>query len=587
MASVQSDLPIAATFIRSQVAKILKNKLFADAQRMSRFLEFAVEETLNGRADHLKENVIGIHVFDRPSSYDPRIDPIVRVEARRLRVKLRAYYEVDGQTDDLIVELPKGRYSPVFRQRRAERPLEVAEPDTIAVLPFANLGGDAGTDFLSDGLTEDLIGALTRVSNLRVSAWTSASMVKADQDNLEIIRRLLHVTFVVRGSIRKTQGQIRIVAHLIDTSTKQYIWSQTFDRRFEDIFAVQDEITNAIVAALRAKLNPVRVAETPALGSRQSLEAYQLCLKGRFHARERTLEGLQRSALCFQQAAQVDERSASAYAGLADTLTLQAEYGFGDGPDSMRKAKVAAERALELDPASADAQASYGLILSLYDWAWNQAEASFQRSLQLNDSYAPAHHWYSMNHLAMLGRFLEAENEIEAAIKLDPLSPIVVEGRAFLRFLRREYSGSVALYKEIISADPSFYKSYTSAGRAYFHMRDYDRAIEMLERGLALGGEVPSIFGALGQAYGAAGQRAAACRILDNLKRISMTRSVFSTSFALVHLGLGDKEAALSWLEQAVTRREPNVVALAVHPAYDELRDESRFKVLVERIFPS
>lgn len=581
-----TGLPIAAAAIRSQVTKILRNKLFADAQRMSRFLEFAVEETLHGRADHLKENVIGIHVFDRPSSYDPRIDPIVRVEARRLRVKLRAYYEREGETDELIVEFPKGRYSPVFRQRSSDTPIKTIQDDTIAVLPFANLGEDAGTDFLSDGLTEDLIGALTRVSNLRVSAWTSASMMKGDQDNLEMIRQLLHVTYVVRGSIRKTQDRVRIVAHLIETSTKRYIWSQTFDRRFEDIFAVQDEITNAIVAALRAKLTIIHTAGTASLASPQSLESYQLCLKGRFHARERTFEGLQRSALCFQQATQIDAASASAHAGLADTLTLQAEYGFADGPDAMREAKRAAERALTLNPESAEAQASYGLILVLYDWLWEQAEASFRRSLELNDSYAPAHHWYSVNHLAMLGRFSEAETEIEAALALDPLSPIVMDGRAFLRFLRRDYRGSIAVYNEIISADPSFYKAYTSAGRVYLHMGESGRAIEMLEKGLLLSGEVPSIFGALGHAYGIAGDRQGASGMLKKLMEVSATRPVFSTSFAVVHLGLGDKESALSCVEQAVERREPNVVSLAIHPAYDELRSEPRFKALVEHVFP-
>jgi adenylate cyclase len=177
-------------------------------------------------------------------------DPIVRVEARRLRLKLRAYYEREGKADELIIGVAKGRYSPVFRRRNAEVSEAGIQPETIAVLPFASLGADSGTDFLADGLTEDLIGALTRVSNLRVSAWTSASMMKRDQDNLQMIRELLHVTFVVRGSIRKTHDRIRIVAHLIQTSSKQYIWSQTFDRKFQDIFAVQDEITSAIVAAL-------------------------------------------------------------------------------------------------------------------------------------------------------------------------------------------------------------------------------------------------------------------------------------------------------------------------------------------------
>src|SRR3982751_885533 len=202
--------------IRGQLTRILGSTLFADAQRMVRFLQFAVEETLCGNASRLKENVIGVHVFDRPATYDPRIDPIVRVEARRLRLKLREYYEGVGKADNLIVELPKGRYSPVFRTRSEERTVaeEVtrkANPDnSIALLPFANLNSDAETEFLSEGLTEDLVSALTRVSDLRVSAWTSAARVKDYGDPLDAARDLLNVSFVLRGSIRKTNDRIRI-----------------------------------------------------------------------------------------------------------------------------------------------------------------------------------------------------------------------------------------------------------------------------------------------------------------------------------------------------------------------------------------
>jgi TolB-like protein/Tfp pilus assembly protein PilF len=584
MASVPVDPTIPQASIRSQLTAILKSGPFADSQRMARFLQFAVEETLNGKAQHLKENVIGIHVFDRAPAYDPRVDPIVRVEARRLRLKLREYYERYGQSDDLIFEFPKGQYSPVFRFRHAER-ARTCPANTIAVLPFTNLNADADADFLTEGLTEDLISALTRVSSLRVSAWTSAARMKGDSDNLDTIRDVLGVNFVLCGSIRKTHDRIRVLAHLIDTSTKEYVWSQTFDRGFKDIFAIQDEITGAIVFALRAKL--IVPADTFVSGARsQNLESYELCLKGRFHSRERTSEGLQRSALCFEQAKQIDPTSASAYAGLADTFTLQAEYGFADGPSAMRKAKAAVEQALALNPASAEAHASHGLILASYEWSWAAAERAFLRSLELNPSYAAAHHWYSMNHLVALGRFSEAETELDAAHKLDPLSPVVTEGQAFLRFLRREYRDAIAKYSEIIKSDPSFYKAYASMGRACLHFGDHDRAIKMLEKALSLAGEVPTIFGALGQAYGMSGDRMAASHVLDKLRQIAAVRPVPSTCFGLVHLGLGEKEVALDWLELAVERRESPVAAFYVHPAYDHLRDASRFNALVNRVIP-
>ncbi len=584
MTPVQVHPSITPAAIRQQLARILGSELFADSQRMARFLQFAVEETLQGRAQQLKENVIGVHVFDRSPSYDPRIDPIVRVEARRLRLKLQAYYQLASQSDELVFEMPKGRYAPLFRMRGSENIREATQSKSIAVLPFANLSPDAETDFLSDGLTEDLISALTRVSNLRVSAWTSAARMKDEQDNLDSIRDRLDVTFVLRGSIRKTRDRIRILAHLIDTSTRQYVWSETFDRKFEDIFSIQDEITSAIVVALRARLNvhnPEFLAETS-----QNLESYQLCLKGRFHARERTYAGLQRSALCFEQALQIDPDSVSAYAGLADTFTLQAEYGYTDGPSAMRAARNALERALALNPGSAEAHASRGLLLAIYEWSWKDAEAAFRRSLELNSSYAPAHHWYSMNHLAMLGRLDEAEKELEASIQLDPLSPVVREGRGFLCLVRRDYNSAVARYKEVIAGDPSYFKAHTSMGRAYLHMGDHARAIEMLEKGLSIDGEVPTTYGALGQAYGVAGLRSAACDVLEKLRRMASIRPVPSTCFGLVHLGLGDKRTALNWLEASVEKRESQPIGFAVNPAYDQLRGEARFQKLLDRVFP-
>lgn len=592
MPAARADGSIDPASIRNQLTRILTSALFADAQRMVRFLQFAVEETLCGNASRLKENVIGIHVFDRPPTYDPRLDPIVRVEARRLRDKLREYYERDGKTDEVIFELPKGRYSPVFRTRseQIEKPDEpvqrMAPENSIAVLPFTNLNSDAETEFLCEGLTEDLVSALTRISDLRVSAWASAARVKSYEDSVDAARDLLGVSFVLRGSIRKTNERIRILAHLIDTSAKQYLWSESFDRGLQDIFAIQDEITRAIVIALRAKL-VVRAGSIANVAESQNLESYQLCLKGRFHARERTFEGLRRSALCFEGAIRADPSSASAYAGLADTLTLHAEYGVADGPTAIRKAKLAVEKGLTLNPASAEAQASYGLLLTLHDWAWEEAEAAFRRSFQLNPSYAPARHWYGIDHLAMLGRFNEAETELEKAMDLDPLSLILMEAWAYLSFLRRNYDESVDRYGQIISKDPSFHRPYGSIGRALLHAGQTARAIEMLEQGCVLGGgQAPTIFGALGQAYGLAGDRAKAGDILVRLRTLAAERPVPASCFALTYLGLGDKEAALTWLESGFERRESSVVGMAVHPAYDELRTEARFTSLVHRVIP-
>ena len=573
--------------IRAQVGRILSSAVFADSDRMSRFLRFAVDEALNGHADRLKEIVIGAEVFDRGASYDPRLDPIVRVEARRLRTKLRAYYEGPGKQDPVILEFPKGQYSPVFSTAsETAPPLQVGNvvndfsiaDATIAVLPFSNLSLQPDSAYFSDGMTEEIIHALTRIPGLHVVAWNTAAQLRERQDDMGSIRRQLGVAWVLRGSVRKNGRRLRISAQLIDTATGRYVWSQTWDREIRDVFAIQEEIAASIGATL--KLQVLKHDEP----RKVNVESYQLCLKGRFHAWERTPEGLRRAIACFERAVAIDRNSASAHAGLAGTYTLLAEYGLAGNAECMQKAGDAAETALEIDPLSAEAHAALGLILSKYEWRWESAEKMFRRALELNYGYANSHHWFSVDHLAMVGRIDEAVREIEIALELDPLSSIFHEGRGFLSTLARNYDEAIERFEAIVESDPSFYKAYTSMGRAYIQKGMYKAAIEKLEIGRALGGAVPSIMGAMGDAWGRSGNKAEARRILAEMHRMALERPVHSTGFALVHLGMGEKEEALTWLERAVDRRELQVVGINVHPVYDELRSEPRFRTLLSKM---
>jgi serine/threonine-protein kinase len=570
------------------LARIVASDVFSESPRMVRFLRFAVEEALDGNAAELKENVIGTQVFDRPAAYDSRIDPIVRVEARRLRTKLRAYYDKYGQKDPVILDFPKGRYAPVFRMRQAQEQPKTQgaaqqRGSAIAVLPFVNLTAESGMEFLSDGLTEELINALTRLPELRVVAWNSAAQLRGKQEEIEEIKERLNVAYVLRGSVRQVRERLRVSAHLIDTAQHQYIWSESYNRELKDIFAIQEEIAAAIAVALRLRIGPA-ARSTLSREPPQNIDVYQVCLKGRFHARERTMEGLQRSLVCFEQAIALDPASSSAHAGLADAYTLLAEYGFADGPSCMEKAKSAVQRALALQPKSAEAFASYGLILATYDWAWREAGQAFERALQLNPGYAPAHHWYGIDCLAMQGRWDEARHHNEIAIQLDPLSVVILESRVYLYVLTGDYDEAIRHASALQAADPSFYKAYTSIGRAYLQKGMYAQAIESFEKGLSLAKETPSIFGALGQAYALAGDNGRARQILAQLIEMAAVRPVPSTCFALIHLGLGEKEAALTYLEKAVQRRESSVIGMRVHPAYEQLRGEPRFQALLGQV---
>lgn len=571
--------------VSRELQKILAHAQFARSQRMARFLRLAVERTLEGRGEELKEYLIGVEVFDRKSSYDPRVDPIVRVEARRLRAKLKAYYEHDGAGDPVFIEFVTGSYAPRIRFAASAPPLPQAEPGlvTIAVLPFADLGPDPENEYFSDGLTEELIHALTRVSGMRVAAWNSASQLRTRQQDIQAIRQQLNVGAVLTGSVRIAGPSLRVRAQLIDTETGVYLWSETFDRQMQDVFAIQEEMARAIVRTLRVEL--ARETESGlAVRNRPSIGSYDYYLKGRYFWHRRTPDDLARSIQYFEAAIEADPNSALAHAGLADGCTLSVDYGLLHPAEGMPKAESAASRAAALDSDLAEAYTSLALIRSHYHREWEEAELLYRRAIELNPGYATAHHWLGVDCYAILGQFDDAIVELAIAQRLDPLSGIIREGRPYISLLKREYQKAIDEYREIIEFDPSFYKGYTALGRAYAQVGRYQEALSMLEKGRSLAGDIPNILSAMGQVHGLAGEHQRAREMLAELAALGKTRYVPSTSFALVHLGLGEKEQALQWLEKACEQHDLPLSAIKVHPIWDPLRPEPRFRKLLNRM---
>lgn len=579
--------------IRAHLEKVLASRLFARSLRLCRFLRFSVEESLAGKDGRLKEQIIGMEVFDRKSDYDPRIDPIVRVEARRLRAKLKAYYASAGRADSILIGLPKGAYLPFFKMRSASAPAPrtslvaasgsvLAPRKSIAVLPFANMMQGAEDDYFSDGLTEELIQLFTRIPSMRVVAWSSTSKLRGREADLAGIRRQLRVGSVLRGSVRRTLSRVRVTVQLIDSASGDYLWSETYERGLENIFEIQGEIARAIVHALRIKLTVRPQAETPRRAP--TVACYNLCLQGRFHANKRTEDGLRKSVERFEEAILADESCAEAYAGLADAYSLLADYGLLSPADAVPKARAAAERALELDPQSAEAIVSLAFVRSSFEWRWEEAEALYRAAIAVNPGYSRARHWYGVDFLGLLGRCQEALSEARAAYDLDPLSMIIREGVGYMHMICRDYPRAVAVYREITDMDPDFYKGYSSLGRVLALMGKYDLALDSLERARKLGGDVPSILAALGDVLARIGRVEEARAYLGALTELSQTRWVPASSFAVLHLGLGDHAAALTFLETATDRREFSVTALKVHPLYDPLRSEPRFQRILERI---
>ncbi|HUI76570.1 MAG TPA: hypothetical protein VLY24_01610 [Bryobacteraceae bacterium] len=548
---------------------------------MGRFLRFAVEQTLEGKGDELKEYLIGVEVFDRKGSYDPRVDPIVRVEARRLRSKLKAYYEGDGRDDPVIFEFNTGSYAPSIQERNPAGP--VAEPgvSTVAVLPFSNLSGSADHDYFSDGLTEELIHALTKLSGMRVVAWDSAARMRGVEQDLMEVRRQLHVGAVLTGSVRIAGTSLRVRAQLIDTQTGFYLWSETFDRQMQDVFAIQEQIARAIVRTLRVQM---ACGAGPLVSKSASVTAYDYYLKGRYHWHRRAAEDLKRSLQYFEAAIEADPSSALAYAGVADAITLLVEYGQVHPAEGIPRVKVAALRAIELDQNLAEAYPALALIRSLHDWEWEEAESLYRKAIALNPGYATAHQWLGIDCLGLLGRLEEAALENEIALQMDPLSSITYEGRAYLSMLRRDYAEAIRQCREIQEFDPSFYKAYTSMGRALSLAGNYPEALAMLEKGRSLAGDVPSVLAAMGHVFALSGDRASAEGVLAKLTARAAEVHTPSTSFAIVHMGLGENDRALDWLERACEQHELPICTIKTHPVYDPLRTSPRFQAILRRL---
>ncbi|HEV2200800.1 MAG TPA: tetratricopeptide repeat protein [Bryobacteraceae bacterium] len=575
--------------IRAQVRRIAASRFFARSRRLCRFLHFSVEQTLAGDASCVKEQLVGIEVFDRKPDYDPRVDPIVRVEARRLRSKLKQYYDAAGPSDAVRIEFPVGSYAPRFFPFGAGSPAahKASGETSIAILPFANLtpadlAPEGPDDYFSDGLTEELIRLLTRVEGLRIVSWHSAVQLRGREQDLEAVRRELGAGNVLRGSVRRTADRVRVSVYLIETSAGAYLWSEVYDRSLRDLFAIQEEIARSIVDRLRLALAAPR--RDASGGHRPNLACYNLCLQGRFHANRRTKEGLEKSVACYDQAIAADPSCAFAHAGLADAYSLLADYSVVRPSEVMPPAREAALRALKLDPNSAEANVSLAFIRSLFDWEWADAETLYRRAIAANPGYARARHWYGLDFLTLRGRFDEAREQLECARSLDPLSQIVREGLGTMAMMRRDFEPALRAFEELMELDPTFYKGYAASGRVLSLMGRYDEAVAMFENARRIAGGLPNIVAALGQTLGLAGRRDAAFACLRQLQDPATDNASSPLRLAMVNIGLGETCAALDHMERACELRELGVPWFGVHPVYDPVRGEPRFQAILRRV---
>jgi tetratricopeptide (TPR) repeat protein len=396
-----------------------------------------------------------------------------------------------------------------------------------------------------------------------------------------LIREKLDVQMLLTGSIRPSAGTLRVVAQMIDTSSGIYLWSEMYERRIEHAADIQQEISNDIVATLRTRFGHGGLGSLNS--SSYNAEAYELYLRGRGLWNQRTEPGIRAALDKFRQAVTLDPNFAAAYAGMADAYALLAHHGFEQPSGLIEQAKNAARRALGMDPSLGEAHCSLATLITMCDWNWIDAEFHFRRALALNPGYATTHHWFAVDFLSIFGRFDEAQREIEIAAALDPLSPGISEGRAFLFMLCGQYDQAEELLQNLIATNPRYGKAYAALGRTLIQSGQYEKAIQMLARAAAMLNDVPTVLGAMGQAYGLNRDLSRALELLDRLKAIRKVSYAPATALAITCLGIGDIHQALDWLEEGVERREPNVNLLGVHPAYDRLRGHPRLETLIRQ----
>ena len=452
---------------------------------------------------------------------------------------------------------------------------------SIAVLPFVDMSQAKDQEYFCDGISEEILDALAKVDGLRVVARTSSFSFKGKNLDVGEVAHKLNVENVLEGSLRREGNRIRVTAQLVNARDGFHIWSDTFEREVQGVFAVQDEITRAIVDALK-----VRLAVAPSARAQLNPESHDLYLKGRFYWNKRTIDTIKKSIDYFNQAIAKDPNYALAYAGLADcysSLGFNFDAGLLAPAEAIPKAKAAALKALEIDDGLAEAHTSLAFIKLNYDWDWAGAEKEFKRAIELNPNYDNAHHWYS-HYLTAMGRMQESLVESKRALELDPVGLVMNVHLGWYYFYARRYDEAIEQLRKTIEMDPNRGFSHWYLGMALDQKGDYSQAIAELQTAKQLLTAVVGVEADLGHAYAASGDREAAQRMIDELKQLSTRRYVPAYHIALIQAGLGEADEALNWLDKAYQERSDLLVYLKVEPRLDRIRSDPRFAALMKRV---
>jgi len=630
------------TQIRSQLSKILASQTFRSAEGQRAFLRFAVEETVAGRGEFLKEYTIGTQAFDRGESFDPRLDPIVRTQARKLRARLNKYFETEGALDALRIEFPKGSYTPsfraadvpateVFRTTTAAagatrelaavplaaaafaarfhlrwkaavvalvilglvgsgfaalyvlRPALASARPSIAVMPFVNIGSGNSDEFLSDGLTSELIDSLSRVPGLQVVARTSSFRFKGKRIDIGRAGRELGVATVLEGSVHKSGNRLRVTVQLNNAVDGYRLWSGNYEREVKDAAEIEQEISQSIAGALAVrfaspndqlspKSRPSRASPNPS--------AYRDYLKGRYVWNKLNLDSLRAATAYFEQAIGEDPSYAPAYTALADSYVMAPQVASASPAEVLSKIRAAASKALELDPSLGEPHFDLA-VAAEYEYDWRTAEAEFTKGLQLEPGSAVGHLWYAKL-LGLEGRKDEVLVQRRIAAELDPVSPYALQAVGGYFSVVGRYDDAIAQFRSALALEPGFGLTHQGLGVAYILKGMQKEGIRELELAQKLM-PGPGRLALLGYGYGYSGKTAEARQILADLLRQGERRRLPALAIAQVYIGLGNKDQAFAWLEKAIDQRDLDA-SLQWDSLYEPLRSDRRYRALLRRM---
>jgi TolB-like protein/DNA-binding winged helix-turn-helix (wHTH) protein/Tfp pilus assembly protein PilF len=453
---------------------------------------------------------------------------------------------------------------------------------SVAVLPLESLSSDPSQDYFTDGMTDELITELGRISALRVISRTSVMGYKHTRKALPQIARELNVDAVVEGTVLRSGDVVRITAQLIDGTSDTHLWSDSYEGEMRDALTLQSRVARAIAAQIRVNVNP---QEQAALRSATAVNpaAYESYLRGRYFWNKRTTNGLSTALAYFNQAIEQDRAYARAYSGLADTYALLGDWQYAvmTPAEALPKAKDSAMKAIALDPGLADGHNSLAFCLDGFDWNFTDAGKEFERAIALNPGYATAHHWYAW-HLALVHRYDDALGEMRKAQNLDPLSLVINADLAELLALAGADDEAIQQSRKTLELDPGFGLAHNHLGQAYLQKHMTNEAIAELQKAVALSGGAATCIANLARAYVAAGRRSDAVALLDDLRKRSSPLHSYASEVAVIYTALGDRDQAMVWLERGASERfNPGVL---LRPGLDPLRSDARFTDLLRRV---